>query len=139
MAPFYKPLIPPHLLLGRTGESIAEIVMLANGYTIIDKNWRIGHLELDLICEKGEEVIFVEVKTRSSAKFGGPSGAITPRKTAKLIKAASAWLSLNDAWHRPCRFDVICLTGKNTYSLEYYYNAINMAGACSGGNATWQP
>lgn len=110
--------------------------MLALGYRVLARNWRFKRLEIDLICEKNDLVVFVEVKTRKSSEKGGAIGAITPAKTNRLLRAAQAWLLSAGAWNRPCRFDVICVTGDpNDYKLERYPNAINLDGAKSRGHA----
>ncbi|MDO5484485.1 MAG: YraN family protein, partial [Desulfovibrionaceae bacterium] len=101
--------LPKHIHLGRAGEQAAALFLQRKGFTVIETNWRQGRLELDLICCHGAELVFVEVKTRSSRNFGGPSGSVTPAKMRNLSRAAQAWLAAHNAWQRPCRFDVVCL------------------------------
>lgn len=109
---------------GSIGEDYAASYLQTHGYTILKRNWRYGHLELDLICSDQDQIVFVEVKTRRSNNYGGPEGAITKQKIKNLSKAAQAWLSQNEAWTLSCRFDVICITGSiNDFHLEHYPNA----------------
>lgn len=114
----------PHLFLGKAGETYACNYLLQKGYTLKDKNWRYKHLELDLIFQDREQIVFVEVKTRASDLFGGPLGAISPVKMKKLIQAAQRWLIITDSWDTSCRFDVIGLTVNNEgFFLEHIINA----------------
>lgn len=131
---------PAHLLLGQTGEDVAARMLRRAGLRVLARNWRQGRLELDLVCRDGETIVFVEVKTRSSAAYGGPQGALTAAKRRVLMRAAQAWLAANDAWGRPCRFDVVCLVaGDGTFSAEHYRNAFDFVPALDSCHATWQP
>ena len=110
--------------------------MLARGYLILAANWRYGHLEIDLICEKKGQIVFVEVKSRSGFAKGGAIGAITPAKIKKLTRAAQAWLSETESWDKPCRFDVICVTAdKGRYRLERYRDVIKFDGSLDCGDS----
>lgn len=129
-----------HLALGRRGEEAAAGLLRRAGLRILDRNWRAGRLELDIVCQDGATVVFVEVKTRSSAKRGGPEGALTPAKQRSLSRAAQAWLAAHDAWGAPCRFDVVCLVaGDGTFSAEHYRHAFDFAPSLDRGHAAWQP
>lgn len=77
--------------LGRSGEQLAVEHLIAIGCTIIDRNWRCPHGELDIVATDGPTTVFVEVKTRSSLAYGHPLDAITPRKLARLRRLAGAW------------------------------------------------
>lgn len=128
-----------HLRLGQTGENVAACFLERSGISIIERNWRYGHLELDLIGEQNGQIIFVEVKTRGARGFGGPEGAITPQKKQKLIKAARAWLTARQKWHRPCRFDVLCLIKcRDNFTLEHYPNAFDLSTPVGCGHSSWQ-
>ncbi len=76
---------------------------------ILARNWRYRHKEVDLIAEDGDVVVFVEVKTRRSAEFGGPLAAVTWRKQRHLTTAAAAFLAQRGWMTRPSRFDVVGL------------------------------
>lgn len=116
----------PSLRLGINGEREAKKILIEKGYKFINANWRYKHLELDLIFQDGETIVFVEVKTRSTFSHGGAAGAITREKQKNLLKAALAWLQTNNLNERPCRFDVICLTGaKNDFLVEHFQNAFD--------------
>lgn len=113
-----------HLAFGARGEAIAAEILTSRGFQVLSRNWRHKHLELDIICRKNNEIIFVEVKTRRSAKYGGGAAALTPQKQRKLLAASQFWLMENNLWGSPCRFDLICLYGFGAnFRMEYYANA----------------
>lgn len=113
--------------LGKIGENIASRFLQSKGYAILGRNWRYGRLELDIVCEDGDTLVFVEVKTRSGKNFGGPAGAITKTKQRHMFQAAQGWLLEHEAWRRPCRFDIVCLVKSgNTFGVEHYRNAFDL-------------
>ena len=96
-----------HLDLGRQGEDEAARLLEAKGLRILERNLRLGRLELDLVCEDGEYLVFVEVKTRAEGSLATPADGLTPQKRSRLIRAAQSYLSCRGLWHRPCRFDLV--------------------------------
>ena len=78
--------------VGVWGEAIATKHLEAQGYTVLHRNWRHGHGELDIVACKAELIVFVEVRTRTSDTFGSPEETLSPRKRAKLIATAQAYL-----------------------------------------------
>ncbi len=92
---------------GRRGERAALWFLRLKGFHLRHRNWRGGGGELDLVMSRRHEIIFVEVKTRSSQLFGGATAAVTREKQAHIVHAAAAYLSRFDLWDAPCRFDVI--------------------------------
>ncbi|MGV3711518.1 YraN family protein [Pseudolysinimonas sp.] len=78
--------------LGRRGERIAERALVARGYEILDRNWRCPDGEIDLVGRDGAALVFIEVKTRSSTRYGHPFEAITPGKLSRLRRLAAAWM-----------------------------------------------
>lgn len=81
-----------HTEFGARGEAIACDALLSKGYSILERNYRWKHLEIDIIALKCEELVFVEVKTRGTAFFGEPYNAVTRTKQKQLIKAANAYI-----------------------------------------------
>jgi len=79
----------------------------AHGYEVLARNWRCPAGELDLVLLRGAEVVFSEVKTRSSARFGVPAEAVTLAKQRKLRQLAQVWLAQSDLRPRSLRFDVV--------------------------------
>ncbi len=78
--------------LGREGEAIAARYLEEAGWTVLERNYRAGRHEVDLIVERERTVAFVEVKTRRGSGFGHPLDAITERKKGDIAKVARAWL-----------------------------------------------
>jgi len=126
--------------LGRKGETAAARLLASKRYRILDRNWRHGRLELDLVCEDGDELVFVEVKTRTAGSLTTPADGISPEKRRNLVRAARCWLAAHKAWERPCRFDVVCVTDAGLeLRLEHHPNAFELADPLACGNAAWQP
>jgi putative endonuclease len=94
--------------LGRSGEDLAVDHLLAQGYTIIDRNWRCPMGELDIVARDGATTVVVEVKTRSGSGFGHPLEAITPVKLARLRRLASAWCEAHGGVER-LRVDAVAV------------------------------
>jgi putative endonuclease len=93
--------------LGKYGEQQAARYLQKNGYKILSQNFYTRYGELDIICEKKQEIIFVEVKTRKSISCGTPEEAITYWKKEHIKKAALIYLKDNRKPFRGLRFDVI--------------------------------
>ena len=100
----------PHLRLGRAGEAAAEALLAGKGFTVLARNYRTRGGEVDLVCQDGETLVFVEVKTRGAGSLARPDQAVTAAKRGRLVRAAAAFLSERDLWDRPCRFDVVAVT-----------------------------
>ena len=129
---------------GRAGEDAAAALLQSMGWIILDRNWRSGHLELDLVCREGDTLVFVEVKTRARGGMQSPVEALTPVKQERLVRAARHWLADHDAWDSPCRFDLACVTAQGDhYQTELIRDVIvfgEYAGHTVGrGNTAWQP
>ncbi len=97
-----------HLLTGRKGEQAALGYLLGKGYRLQEQNWRHKHLEVDLIMKDGPILVFVEVKTRSSAAYGLPFESVDWRKQKKLVRAAEIFISRN-FFKGEIRFDIISI------------------------------
>jgi TIGR00252 family protein len=94
-------------ILGGQGENCAAAYLRKKGYRILEQNYSTHSGEIDIIAENGETLVFVEVKTRSSLRYGTPAEAVNFRKRNKIIQTASWYLRQRHMEHRPCRFDVI--------------------------------
>jgi putative endonuclease len=92
--------------LGVEGEERAARYLLAEGYTILERNWRCGKAEVDIIAAKGEVLAAVEVKSRSSNAFGDPQVFVSRKKMRLLQKAMNAYVNLKGS-DREVRFDII--------------------------------
>jgi len=126
--------------LGDRGEAAAARFLVSKQYRILDRNWRRGRLELDLVCEDGDEIVFVEVKTRTAGTLTSPADGMSPGKRQSLIKAARSWLAAHKAWERACRFDLVCVTDAGQeLRIEHHTHAFELADSLARGNAAWQP
>jgi len=112
-------------LLGQSAEKRAERLLAAHGLTCVARNWHCRFGEIDLIMQDGETRVFVEVRARSRADFGGAVASVTPAKQKKLIAAARLYLSTLNTLP-PCRFDVVALSGDAT--PEWIKNAFDDMG-----------
>ncbi|MEE4193901.1 MAG: YraN family protein [Anaerolineae bacterium] len=103
--------------LGRWGEDLAASYLQKHGFTILAHNKHIGHAEVDLLAQKENMLVFVEVKTRSSSDFGQPEEAVDERKLTHLIEAAERF-SIEECSDLPWRIDVIAITGSPKANTE---------------------
>ena len=95
--------------VAKIGEELAAAHLKKKGYHILVQNYRALRGEIDLVAQDGNRIVFVEVKTRRSLKFGLPQEAVTPRKQQQISKIALAYLQERDLLNAPCRFDVIAI------------------------------
>ncbi|GAB3410986.1 YraN family protein [Schumannella luteola] len=93
--------------LGRRGERIAEEHLIRSGIRVVDRNWRCSIGEIDLVARDGDDVVFVEVKTRRGIGYGHPLEAITPVKLARLRRLAGAWCAAHPEVRGAVRIDAI--------------------------------
>jgi putative endonuclease len=96
--------------LGIAGEDAVAQWYEAAGYELLDRNWRCRDGELDLIVRRGVTLVFCEVKTRASTRFGAPVEAVTATKQRRLRTLAVRWLAEHDTRRRTLRFDVASVT-----------------------------
>ncbi|MBK7701572.1 MAG: YraN family protein [bacterium] len=93
--------------LGRSGEEIAALWYVAEGFTVLARRFRTGRGEVDLIARRGPLLVFVEVKARRGDGWGAPAAAVGAVKLSRLRLAARAWLAANPARDAAeFRFDV---------------------------------
>ena len=103
-----------HNEIGRKGEQLAQKLLAQKGYKILETNWRYKKAELDIICIKDEVLIFVEVKTRSTVKYGQPEDFVSSAKRRLMFGAANAYMDqINHTWE--IRFDVISIIMNRLY------------------------
>jgi len=93
--------------IGRLGEDLAVDWLRGHGYTLVKRNYRRRFGEVDVIARQGEYLVFIEVKTRSSGRFGSPFEAVTAKKQQQLSRIAKDYLSRYKLTDTPCRFDVL--------------------------------
>ncbi len=95
--------------LGATGEDLAAAHLKKQGFAILDRNFTCAAGELDLVARKGPLIVFAEVKTRRSERFGAPQAAVTPKKQKRIIKLANIYLKQKKLGHLQPRYDVIAV------------------------------
>lgn len=113
---------------GQQGELLAADLLLRLGYTVVERNWRCASGEADLVMKDGDELVFVEVKLRTSQNFGTPEEAVTTRKQARLLQIGLSYLdshNLTDdvSW----RIDVVAielLPNGGVSRINHYKDAV---------------
>jgi putative endonuclease len=97
-----------HSKIGVKGEQIAEAFLLNKGYSVLHKNWRSGHKEIDIIAYKDNILTIVEIKTRTNYNVSFPEESVTRRKQQHLKIAANDFLAANSDY-KNMRFDIISI------------------------------
>ena len=93
--------------LGDRGEALAAEHLVRAGWVIADRNFRLGHSEIDLVARRGEVVAFIEVKTRAGLGYGYPLEAITAKKRREIQQVAAAWMERHGRDGDVYRFDAV--------------------------------
>lgn len=95
--------------LGKTGEDLAAAFLKKKGYKILFRNYQCPLGEIDIIAEHKKVLSFIEVKTRSTEKYGLPQEAVSPSKQAKISRVALAFIQRYKMENREARFDVVAV------------------------------
>jgi len=110
---------------GRNGEDVAVELLKQQGYEVVCLNWRYKHLEIDIVARDGNQLVFVEVKTRSSSTFGMPYEAVDWVKQGRLTRAADRYITAH-RYAGEIRFDVVSILyseQSNTYRTRLIKDA----------------
>lgn len=107
-----------HNDLGKYGEQAALRHLLQDGFLILEKNWRFAKDEVDIIAEKNNQLVFVEVKTRKNNFHGEPEEFVSKVKQKNLIRAANAYVDEKDIF-KEIRFDIIAVTLQPELSIQH--------------------
>ncbi|WP_297189086.1 YraN family protein [uncultured Porticoccus sp.] len=115
---------------GAIAEQWAREFLERQGLVTLHRNYRTSQGEIDLIMREGKTVVFVEVRLRNHAAFGGAASSIDHRKQRRIIAAARHFLQATQAWDKvACRFDAVCLskdiTNNPPYQVEWLPNAFD--------------
>jgi putative endonuclease len=113
-------MIAPHLLQGRKGERIACRFLLRQGFDVLARRYRSRSGELDIIAFEKETLVFVEVKSRSSKKFGEPWEFVDWQKQQIVRRTAEDFIADHDLGQYAYRFDIVSVVGKE---VSLYRNA----------------
>lgn len=136
-----RPFDAQHLQIGRLGEDAAASHLEAKGLRVLERNVCLGRLELDLVCEQGDTLVFVEVKTRAEGSLATPADGLTAQKRSRLLRAAQSYLSRHGLWHKPCRFDLVSVLvrANAVQHIEHVENAITADEPRPSKTRGWQP
>lgn len=111
--------------LGKDGEQAACEFLIAQGYTVRETNWRLGHLEIDIVAQEpsARKLHIVEVKTRTSSEHYDPTRAITRAKIRNLVNAAGGYISLYQL-PMAVQYDLMIITGTAPdFHIQFIPNA----------------
>lgn len=97
-----------HNELGKKGEKLAKQMLINKGFKILETNWRHDKDEIDIIAADGDEIVIVEVKTRSTDFFGNPEDSVDSKKENYLIRATESYLEVNNI-DIDTRFDIVAI------------------------------
>jgi putative endonuclease len=112
-----------HNELGKLGEELAVDFLQKNGYDILETNWVFQKAEIDIIAQKDNTLVAVEVKTRSSIDFGLPQDFVKPKKIQLLVKAINEYVVSNDL-DVEVQFDIIAINKEEKdFNIEHIKNA----------------
>lgn len=110
--------------IGKQGEQIAADFLENKGYNILERNYRFGKGEIDIIAEKDKLLIFVEVKTKKFGDFGDPINWVRRSKQLQIGRIAKGYLFEREITNRDCRFDVITLNwAEGAFNINHIENA----------------
>jgi putative endonuclease len=113
---------------GKKGEDIAVAYLISRGYRIVERNYKCPLGEIDIVARDGDEIVFVEVKSRKSEEFGDPQLAVGLKKQKKVSRISLAYLKEKHLYPCNARFDVVAIKmlpdGSN---VELIQNAFELA------------
>jgi len=116
-------------MLGKIGENLAANFLISKGFEILERNFRTDSGEIDLIVRDSNQIVFVEVKTRTSTNYGMPEEAVTLKKQQHLINSAQEYIDNHAAGLENYRIDVISILMKpekhHNPEIEWFENAIS--------------
>lgn len=117
------------LATGRRGEDLAHRFLRKSGFTIVARNYRLasGDAEADIIGIQGDDLVIVEVKTRTSAAFGPPDRAVGEEKRAHLVRVARAYAKKTETSWEHVRFDMVTVILNSPPEIEHYRDAFRPA------------
>lgn len=110
--------------IGREGENLAAEFLKDKGWEIVSRNYRHKHAEIDLIIQRDNWTIFVEVKTRSSSSYGEPEEFVDEFKARKIFEAAEEYI-FSTNWLGHVRFDVVSIKLGSPPEIVHFEDAIN--------------
>ena len=117
-----------HQKFGEKSENLAVWYLKQNGYKIIEQNYRNRIGEIDIIAREKKTIVFVEVKSRRSIRYGNPKLAVTPKKQRKISMVALYYLKSTQQIDAKARFDVVAIiSNRDEPQIEIVKNAFDLA------------
>jgi len=107
-----------HIRFGQTGEDLAAQWLSEKGFSILQRNWRHGRYEVDIIAGRQGILHFIEVKSLRSTSYGYPEQSVSQKKMGNVMQGASGWLHRWPAFQR-IQYDVLAITLKKDAPPEY--------------------
>jgi len=108
---------------GQMAENLAAGFLEKRKLTVLARNFRCRGGEIDLVCRDGRTLVFVEVRLRRNAGFGGAAASVTPAKQRRIVLAAQHYLAVAGKHGSDCRFDCVLLDGPGEPRIEWIRNA----------------
>jgi putative endonuclease len=102
---------------GKLGEDLATVELWHQGYVILARRYRTRYGEIDIVAQDGPTIVFVEVKTRRSDRYGTAAESVTPWKQRRIAAMALDYLTWAGRLDDPCRFDVVAIDGAGSDKL----------------------
>lgn len=109
-----------HIDMGKKGELLGAAYLAKNGYCILEQSWRYSHWEVDIIAVKDNVLHFIEIKTRSTKKFGFPEEKVGKKKMENLINASEQYLYQYPQWQR-IQFNILAITIIKQEPVDYLF------------------
>jgi putative endonuclease len=116
--------VSEHNNTGKKGEELAAEFLIRNGYEILRRNFTFRRCEIDIIARKGDWLLFVEVKTRTSIEFGHPEEFVEAAQAARIVQAAEEFIFTSN-WRGHIRFDIISVAIGKATEIIHFEDAIN--------------
>ena len=112
-------------VIGKRAEDLAARFLEQHGCTVVARNFRCRGGEIDLVCHDGKSLLFVEVRLRRNAHYGGAGASITAAKQRRIILAARHYLAAHASADADCRFDCVLLGGNDANAIEWERDAFS--------------
>ena len=119
----------PRMRLGKWGEGVASRFLQDIGYQVLETNYRCRWGEVDIVAREGDDLVFVEVRTRSSGQFGTPEESITPAKGQRLVATAQDYLQRHVEDSPEWRIDLIAIRlgrGRRVEDIAHLRHAVEL-------------
>lgn len=124
---FFYPDRSTNKITGKRGEKLALKYLEEKGYKILERNFRVRGGEADLVAKRGESIVAVEVKTRTTEKFGFPQSAVNKKKFHRLLLAGTIFCRKNSYSVKALQIDVVSIQFKNGEPIIRHFENINLS------------